>query len=185
MQSKKQSFIESLTNTAVGFTISLMATFMVLPLFNIKSSFAQNLGITICFTFISITRGYVIRRYFNNKNNCLHTVEIVNKTPVNARNSKSMLSGKCKEDFIKYSKFWWFLIPRRFFNFIIFRWFNTETEICIDIQHWQGDGFDYAVQHPYKNEVYQSYKNAGDRTKNFDFNMEQALEKANEIYNKI
>ena len=67
MQTKKQSFIESLTNTAVGFTISLMATFIVLPLFNIKSSFAQNLGITICFTVISIIRGYVIRRYFNKK----------------------------------------------------------------------------------------------------------------------
>jgi hypothetical protein len=68
MQSKKQSFIESFTNTLIGFVISLIATFIVLPLFGIKSTFAQNLGITICFTIISIVRGYVIRRYFNKKN---------------------------------------------------------------------------------------------------------------------
>jgi putative Mn2+ efflux pump MntP len=67
MQSKKQSFIESLTNTGVGFAISLMATFIVLPLFNIKSSIPQNIGITLCFTLISIIRGYIIRRYFNKK----------------------------------------------------------------------------------------------------------------------
>jgi putative Mn2+ efflux pump MntP len=67
MQSKKQSFIESLTNTGVGFAISLMATFIVLPLFNIKSSITQNIGITLCFTLISIIRGYIIRRYFNKK----------------------------------------------------------------------------------------------------------------------
>ena len=40
MQTKKQSFIESLTNTAVGFTISLMATFIVRTLFSIKSTVA-------------------------------------------------------------------------------------------------------------------------------------------------
>ena len=67
MQTKKQSFIESLSNTAVGFLISLAATFIVLPIFNVHSTFSKNIGITICFTFISIIRSYLIRRYFNKK----------------------------------------------------------------------------------------------------------------------
>jgi hypothetical protein len=68
MQSKKESFKESLINTFIGFTISLAATFLVLPLFGIHSTALKNLGITICFTVISILRGYLIRRYFNKKN---------------------------------------------------------------------------------------------------------------------
>jgi hypothetical protein len=40
----------------------------VLPLFGIHSTALKNLGITICFTVISILRGYLIRRYFNKKN---------------------------------------------------------------------------------------------------------------------
>jgi len=38
MQSKKESFKESLINTFLGFTISLAATFLVLPLFGIHST---------------------------------------------------------------------------------------------------------------------------------------------------
>lgn len=67
MQTKKQSLKESLTNTFIGFLISLLATFIVLPMFGIQSTFLKNIGITICFTVISIIRGYLIRRYFNNK----------------------------------------------------------------------------------------------------------------------
>jgi uncharacterized protein YneF (UPF0154 family) len=39
----------------------------VLPLFGIQSTVLKNLGITVCFTVISILRGYLIRRYFNKK----------------------------------------------------------------------------------------------------------------------
>jgi len=67
MQSKKESLKESLINTFLGFTISLAATFLVLPLFGIQSTVLKNLGITVCFTVISILRGYLIRRYFNKK----------------------------------------------------------------------------------------------------------------------
>jgi heme/copper-type cytochrome/quinol oxidase subunit 4 len=66
-QSKKQSFIESLTNTAVGFTISLAATFVIFPLVGINSTSTKNVIITLFFTAISIARGYIIRRFFNNK----------------------------------------------------------------------------------------------------------------------
>lgn len=67
MQTKKQSLIESLTNTFIGFVISYASTFLILPLVGVKTSAGTNLLITVYFTIISILRGYVIRRYFNKK----------------------------------------------------------------------------------------------------------------------
>jgi hypothetical protein len=65
MQSKKESLKESLINTSLGFAISLAATFLVLPLFGIESTPLKNIGITVCFTVISVLRSYLVRRYFN------------------------------------------------------------------------------------------------------------------------
>ncbi|TVZ55622.1 hypothetical protein OD91_0877 [Lutibacter sp. Hel_I_33_5] len=67
MQTKKQSFLESLTNTLVGFVISFAATFVIFPLMGMQGSVAKNFLITVFFTVVSILRGYVIRRYFNSK----------------------------------------------------------------------------------------------------------------------
>jgi len=67
MQSKKHSFIEALSNTAIGFVISYASTFLIFPLVGLQSSSGKNLLITIFFTVISILRGYFIRRYFNGK----------------------------------------------------------------------------------------------------------------------
>lgn len=67
MQTKKQSLIESITNTFIGFMISYASTFLIFPLMGFDSNGGKNLIITIYFTFISIARGYVIRRYFNKK----------------------------------------------------------------------------------------------------------------------
>ena len=67
MQTKKQSFIESCTNTAIGFVISLAATFAIFPIVGIESSAGKNVAVTIFFTVISILRGYLIRRFFNSK----------------------------------------------------------------------------------------------------------------------
>jgi hypothetical protein len=68
MQTKKQSFLESITNTAVGFGISLAATFLIFPVVGVESTGAKNVVITIFFTVVSITRSYFLRRYFNSKN---------------------------------------------------------------------------------------------------------------------
>lgn len=65
MQTKLQSLIEAITNTAIGFIISLMATFAILPLLGIESTPLKNLKLTIFFTVISILRSYIIRRWFN------------------------------------------------------------------------------------------------------------------------
>jgi hypothetical protein len=66
-QSKKQSLTEAITNTFIGFIISLAASFIIFPLFGIKTSVLDNIGITIFYTVISILRTYIIRRFFNNK----------------------------------------------------------------------------------------------------------------------
>lgn len=67
MQTKKQSFIEAITNTAVGFGISLAATFIIFPLVGVATTPFKNVLITVFFTVISILRGYIIRRIFNKK----------------------------------------------------------------------------------------------------------------------
>lgn len=67
MQTKKQSFIEAVTNTTVGFIISLTATFIIFPLVGVATTPFKNVLITLFFTAISIARGYIIRRVFNSK----------------------------------------------------------------------------------------------------------------------
>jgi len=69
MQTKKQSFVESLTQTAIGFLVSLFTWYCILwtGLFEISVTFADNLLITGIFTMVSIVRGYFIRRFYNMK----------------------------------------------------------------------------------------------------------------------
>jgi len=67
VQSKKQSFIEASTNTAIGFVLSYGSTFIIFPLMGFESSASKNIIITLFFTAVNILRGYVIRRFFNNK----------------------------------------------------------------------------------------------------------------------
>jgi len=47
MQTKKQSFIESITNVLIGFGISLAATFFIFPLMGLESTPTKNVFITI------------------------------------------------------------------------------------------------------------------------------------------
>jgi hypothetical protein len=67
MQTKKQSFLESLTNVAIGYLISLISLFVIFPILGIESSTSKNLIITLYFTLISVARSYILRRYFNTK----------------------------------------------------------------------------------------------------------------------
>lgn len=67
MQSKKHSFIESLTNVAIGYVVALLSQIAVFPMFNIYVPLSDNLLIGLWFTVISIFRSYVVRRYFNKK----------------------------------------------------------------------------------------------------------------------
>ena len=67
MQTRLQSFIESVTNIAVGYLVALASQLMVFPLFGIHIPLSTNLGIGAIFTVISLVRSYVIRRWFNRR----------------------------------------------------------------------------------------------------------------------
>ena len=66
-QSKLESLIETCLNVLIGFCISFSAWPVVASIFDLPYSTAQNLGITGIFTALSITRGYVVRRFFNQR----------------------------------------------------------------------------------------------------------------------
>lgn len=67
MQSRIDSFMEAVTNTSVGFVISMITWLVVSEVYGFHTSFWDDLGITGIFTVISILRSYIIRRLFNGK----------------------------------------------------------------------------------------------------------------------
>lgn len=64
-QSRRHSFIETITGVAIGFIVSMCLSAVVYPAFGHKFSLCQNFWITVIFTVASIARGYVVRRAFN------------------------------------------------------------------------------------------------------------------------
>ena len=67
MQSKKQSFIESLTSTTIGIIIGIVLNLTILPIFGYPVSVVDSLWISLIFTAVSVIRSYAIRRFFNYK----------------------------------------------------------------------------------------------------------------------
>jgi hypothetical protein len=65
MQKRKHSLIESISNTMIGFLVSLGIQLVIYPVMDIPVRFDQNLIITSVFTIASILRGYFVRRMFN------------------------------------------------------------------------------------------------------------------------
>lgn len=66
-QSKKQSIIESTTQTIIGLITSIIVQVILYPIMGIPVTLFQNIIITIVFFIVSIVRGYLVRRYFNKK----------------------------------------------------------------------------------------------------------------------
>lgn len=64
-QSRKQSLIETCTNTTIGMVGSWLITMGCLMIFTTPIGIATST--TILCTIWSISRGYVVRRYFNDK----------------------------------------------------------------------------------------------------------------------
>jgi len=69
MQTKKLSFIESVTNTVIGLVTSFIIQIIIYPVLEIPVTIKQNIIITMVFFFARILRGYLIRRFFNTLNN--------------------------------------------------------------------------------------------------------------------
>ena len=67
MQTKRQSAIESLTSTTIGIIIGIVLNLTILPIFGYPVSVSDSLWISVIFTVISIIRSYIIRRWFNSK----------------------------------------------------------------------------------------------------------------------
>lgn len=67
MQPRIQSLYESITNVAIGYLVALASQIVILPLYGISLTLADNLGIGAWFTLISIVRSYAVRRWFNRR----------------------------------------------------------------------------------------------------------------------
>lgn len=64
-QTRLGSFIEAWINVLIGFSINFAANLLILPLIGFHISLSQNLFIGVLYTFVSVARSYVIRRWFN------------------------------------------------------------------------------------------------------------------------
>ena len=67
MQTKKESMIESLTSTTIGWLIGVILNLTVLPLFDYNITVTDSLLVSLIFTAVSVARGYVVRRIFNSR----------------------------------------------------------------------------------------------------------------------
>lgn len=65
-QTRLTSLVEAIVNTAIGFTITIVMLPIVNYICGIEMSGGQMTLSTTLFTIISVVRGYVIRRFFNN-----------------------------------------------------------------------------------------------------------------------
>ena len=64
-QSKIDSLIEALLSTFIGFVVSFTANLTLMPMLGIPVSLSQNFILTVAFTFISVARSYLVRRFAN------------------------------------------------------------------------------------------------------------------------
>ena len=67
MQTRTQSFKESVVNIVIGYVIAFISQIVIFPIVGVKVSLSQNLEIGLYFTAVSLIRSYMIRRYFNNQ----------------------------------------------------------------------------------------------------------------------
>lgn len=65
MQSKLGSFIETIVNILIGFTIAVISQSFIFPMYGIYIPLSTNIYITMWFTLVSVVRSYIIRRWFN------------------------------------------------------------------------------------------------------------------------
>ena len=65
-QTKLVSLMEALINTFVGFLVSFIGWPIAAGLTGIEYSSGQHWAVVAFFTVLSVARGYVIRRWFNN-----------------------------------------------------------------------------------------------------------------------
>ncbi len=67
MQSRLASFIEALTNVAIGMVVSFFGQIVVSHWYNLPLNVTQNMQIVLFFTVLSVARSYCIRRWYNRR----------------------------------------------------------------------------------------------------------------------
>jgi len=68
-QTNKQSIIEVIANTVIGFIISVGISIGLFPLMGIPITLSENISITIIFTIVGVIRSFIMRRIFNKLHN--------------------------------------------------------------------------------------------------------------------
>jgi hypothetical protein len=63
-QSRTMSLVEAIANVAVGYSVAVTTQILIFPMFGLHTTLAQNLQMGAVFTFVSIVRGYCLRRFF-------------------------------------------------------------------------------------------------------------------------
>ena len=66
-QARLESLVEVTLSTAIGFIVSALAWPVVAWLSGLPYSHGTNLFITTCFTVLSLTRAYIVRRWFERR----------------------------------------------------------------------------------------------------------------------
>ena len=66
-QSRCMSFVEAVTNVAVGYALALATQIVVFPWFGLHPSVGENLAIGAIFLGISLLRSYPLRRLFERR----------------------------------------------------------------------------------------------------------------------
>lgn len=67
MQTRTDSLMEAVCNTAVGFTVSLVTQFVMVWVFDFNLSASESVTMVTIFTVVSVIRQYVLRRLFNGR----------------------------------------------------------------------------------------------------------------------
>lgn len=67
MQSRAHSFLETCTNTAIGYLVAVGSQIVIFPFFGVHVPVSANFKIGLWFTLISIVRGYLLRRFFTKR----------------------------------------------------------------------------------------------------------------------
>lgn len=65
MQTRKQSLVEIVTGTVVGFILAWGLLWLLSMAFGWHNTGSRNTLAVLCFTALSLARSYAIRRYFN------------------------------------------------------------------------------------------------------------------------
>ena len=68
-QTKFNSILESISNTAIGLVTTLIFSPIIYNMVGMVYTYGQLGLVTVLFTLLSIVRGYIIRRFFNKKPN--------------------------------------------------------------------------------------------------------------------